>query len=441
MIKVNFTFCLLLFWSCSTTKQNNSIINNSAQKIITEDIANFWSAYDAMLKTKDTLEQKEILQRLFLDKASHGQQKMIAARNYTIEDYLTVINDRPQFWASIRSNTLNTKKYNLALMNGVDKLKDIYPDLKESTIYYTMGAFRSPGTGFDDVVLIGTELALGDLNTKTAELPVRNQDYFKINPTDHLQFLIVHEYVHTQQKAMVHNLLCLSLYEGIADFVSTCATQKISPFKSLDYGKLHHKKVKARFEMDMFKSTAIYNWLWNAPDNDFNTADLGYYIGYAIAEIHYKKSVDKKLAIKELIELDYNNDAAIETLVDNTNYFSDSIENLFQKFEATRPTVLSIKPFENGSQTIPIGTNEITITFSEPLDSAYRNFDFGPMGEEALMRVTNVIGLSEDGRSLKIEVETPEANKPYQLTVGSGFRNLNGVPLKPYLIDFKTVEE
>jgi len=114
-----------------------------------------------------------------------------------------------------------------------------------------MGNHRSPGTGVDSMVLFGTEFALGDSTTITSELPEYNQNYYKINPVKHLAFLSAHEYVHTQQNSMVHNLLSLTLYEGIAEFVAIKATGEKSPWKAMTYGPQNEVRIKQRFEEDM----------------------------------------------------------------------------------------------------------------------------------------------------------------------------------------------
>lgn len=87
----------------------------------------------------------------------------------------------------------------------------------------------------------------------------------------------------------------------------------------------------------------LYKWLWGDSPNEFGVRDLGYYIGYQIAENYYNQAENKKYAIKELIELDYANKTVIEDYVTKSNYFSKSLEELQKDFESKRPTVLGIK--------------------------------------------------------------------------------------------------
>ena len=155
-------FLLFLMVSCYSQKESTSHSWSTKQIITTEDIKNFWQAYDAIQVTDDTIKQLSHLQSLFINPASEGQKEMMEVRNYLPEDYLQSIKNHPKFWNSIRANMENLDHFNNSIKSGVDKLAKIYPSLKPSKIFYTVGTHRSPGTGVDKMVLIGTEFALGD---------------------------------------------------------------------------------------------------------------------------------------------------------------------------------------------------------------------------------------------------------------------------------------
>lgn len=67
-----------------------------------------------------------------------------------------------------------------------------------------------------------------------------------------------------------------------------------------------------------------------------------------------------------------------------------------------------------------------------------RNFDYGPIGEEGVVKFSKEIGWSEDGKTYTFEIQPLQANKHYQILIGSGFRGADGVPAKPFLVDFWT---
>lgn len=408
------------------------------QEIVSTDIDNFWEAYDKIIATKDTILQHNYLNELFISKASKGQKELFEKRNYEPKEYIEAINNYPKFWTSIRENTLNTKSCNVEMIEGVAKLKEMYPEMKPATIYYTMGVFRTPGTGFDNSVLIGCEFALGNTKADVSEFPEQLnhvKKYYETNPIQNIQFLSVHEYVHTQQREMVENTLSLALYEGIADFIAYKVTSKEAPFPYANYGKENDEKLRNAFEEEMFNFRKMGLWMWDS-NNQFKTRDLIYYIGFKIAELNYDAAENKTNAIKEMIELNYHNEDEVEKFVNNSAYFSATIEKMFQTYQSKRPTVIAIKQFENGSQSVSPNTKEITLTFSMKMNPLIKSTGFGTLGKEYFPKV-NAINFAEDGMSVTYYVAL-EPNKRYQLLLENGYRTENDNLLKSYLIDFKT---
>ena len=224
---------LLLFFTTTCFGQKK-------QTVITIDIQNFWKAYDQIIKTKDSLEQIEVIQKQYIDKGTEGLQGIMKARQYNALSYVNSINRYPMFWKSIKKNTLKANDYALKIEKGIDKLKKIYPNLKPAKVYFTIGALKTNGTTEKNKVLIGSELAMADSNVITSEfgknlshLPT----YFATNPVKNLTFLNVHEFIHTQQRALVENLLSMCLYEGVAEFISCKATGKKSSSPAIEFGK------------------------------------------------------------------------------------------------------------------------------------------------------------------------------------------------------------
>ena len=49
------------------------------------------------------------------------------------------------------------------------------------------------------------------------------------------------------------------------------------------------------------------NWLYQGDKAKDKPADLGYYVGYKIAESYYNRAADKKQAIKDILDIkDFN---------------------------------------------------------------------------------------------------------------------------------------
>jgi hypothetical protein len=410
------------------------------QVIVTDDIDHFWTAYDKITATKDTALQYAYINQLYIEKASPGLKDVMALKGYTARGYVAAINQYPLFWRSIRENTLTAKLTQQELVAAAAQLKQLYPDLQPADIFFTIGLFRTNGTIQGRHILLGAEMAMANRQTVTTEFPANMaglRQYFDQDPIKTLPLLVAHEYVHTQQKPMIDNLLTYCLYEGVAEFVSCKATGQPSSSPAINFGKTNEASVKRQFEKEMFVIDNVSNWMWSSRENIFKTRDLGYYIGYAIGERYYEAATDKQKAIKEMIELDYANEAQVERLVNKTKFFSASLKKLFQRFEKSRPKVIGIKEFKNGSRNVNPGLTQITLFFSAPMDKTTRGFDYGPLGESNVLRVQEVIGFSEDGRSFSFKVAL-QPNQRYQSMATNRFRSASGNQLKPFIIDITT---
>lgn len=417
-----------------------ALFSQKKQVFITSDVTNFWIAFDKIQATSDSNLQYTYLQDLYINKASPGLLSLMEVRRYTNKEFIDAIHNYPEFWKSIRKNTSDCNKLIPSIETDLNKLKKLYPWLKPAPVYFSIGAFRTNGTVHNGKVLIGCELALADSSTIIGELPEWRQPFYKeYEPKKNIALLCTHEYIHTQQKELVENLLSMCLYEGIAEFVSCKATGKKSNNPAIEYGKANEQKVRDQFIKDIFLPQNTYNWMWGQNRNELKIRDLGYYIGYEISERYYNLSKNKAKAIKELIELAYTNEKEVERIVDITNFLPLTLTKLNEEYEKQRPSVSSVMPFENGSQSVKPGITKITITFSEALNGFNSGIDFGPMGESACPKVSPERVWSTDKKSWTFEADL-KPGKTYQILIPNTFRKENGINLKPYLIEFKTSE-
>ena len=366
---------------------------------------------------------------------------MVQARNYTAAEYVALINRYPKYWESIRANTLKAKNLSKELQEGVDRLKQLYPELKPAKIYFTVGAMRSGGTAVDSLALIGSELAMADSNADISEFEGRSKQWMEFilqtEPLQNLVLLNIHEYVHTQQKPISDKLLYRALYEGVAEYISVMAMGVHSTTPAIAYGK-NNPIVKEKFEAEMFYERT-YDWLWSNSPNEFEMRDLGYYIGYSIAEGYIKKSADSLKAIKTLIELDYKEENKANQIIDASGFFSKSIDSLMRYDKQKRPKVATVEPFENSAKAVSPQTSEIAFVFSEPLNGYHTGVDFGP-AKKALFPKILERKWSEDHQKWIVEVELLP-NTHYQMLLSANFRTEQNVPILPYLLDFKTAAE
>lgn len=295
----------------------------AAQTVYTRDIARFWQAFDAINATTDSAERLRLIQTLYIDPGTPGLHALMAARRYTAQQYVDAIVRWPSFWRSVRPLTARAQQAASSLNADVARFRSLYPELRPATITYAIGVLRTGGTTTGDKVLIGAELALGDETVDVSELPdplrTRLGIFFRSRPFANNAQNNIHEYVHTQQQETQGSLAQQVLREGVAELVAERITNRRPALPLYTYGPAHDAAIRQRFLAEM-RSSDYDNWLWNSANNPFGVSDLGYYVGYRIARSYYDAARDKRLAIKQLIELRYDDPTAVDALIARSGY-------------------------------------------------------------------------------------------------------------------------
>ena len=419
----------LFLFSCQSPEPQYNILST--------DIDNFWLAYEAVQEEEDSLKRIQLVDSLYISKGTEGLSMIMEARNYTAAEYADMMIRYPAFFTSIRPNTQEVKELSQALGEGIQRLENLYSPLRPANIYFTMGCMRTNGTVRDSSILIGSELALMNDKVDISEFDDQTQEwlngYIATEPLNNLVLLNVHEYVHTQQQEMSTDLLYIVLYEGVAEFLSVLAMEQPSSSPAIEYGKAN-PAVRDKFEEEMFYNR-IYEWLWSNAPNEFNTRDLGYYIGYEIAERYYTNAKDKKVAIHELINLDYSKTEEVDALINSTSFFSREIAELRNEDKMKRPKVADIS-IVNGSEEVDPSNGELRVQFSEKMNGYNTGLNYSVLGEEFFPNIESHVW-SADSMSWTVKMQL-EADKHYQFWITENFRTNEDIPLMPYLVDFKT---
>ena len=123
--------------------------------------------------------------------------------------------------------------------------------------------------------------------------------------------------------------------------------------------------------------------------------------------------------------------------MNSTRLLPKPLNELNKDYEKLRPKVISIQPFSNGSKKVKPGLTKITITFSKPLNGYNTGIDFGPLGEEAMPKISSQRIWAKDATAWTFEVDL-KPNKHYQILISNNFRTKEGIRLKPYLIEIST---
>ncbi|MBV8252378.1 MAG: hypothetical protein JO154_07195 [Chitinophaga sp.] len=262
------------------------------------------------------------MKHMYTDKGTPGLKKYMEVMDFDAAKLVACIHKYPKFWASIRPNTLQIKEKIPAIEAAVEDFRKLYPELRNGKMYFTIAATRSAGTVMDSTNLLGTEVVTGNKSTDVSEFKDnRLSNFFKNQGSDNILWIAIHEYIHTQQKTDGNNILlgqCLT--EGAADFVAEKVLKSTLTNSYIVYGRSHEDTLKVQFKKEMM-GESYDNWMYNWSRTK-TMGDLGYFMGYTICKSYYQHAKDKKKAIKDIITLDYSNQAAILKFLEDSKYYN-----------------------------------------------------------------------------------------------------------------------
>jgi hypothetical protein len=309
-MKQVFLSILAIFFSLTVTQGQDSkpaevTFNKDPEKaqIVMSDIALFWRAYDMAKPENDLVVYREE----YLKKGSIGLQEFLRSKIGNSCNLVSAIDAAPKYYAGLRAQSAKVENYRPQILASFRKLKEIYPEAVFPNVYFLIGRMNTGGTVTYKGLLVGV-----DMYGKTDEASIAELTGWKKTAVDRVQqipFIVAHELIHYQQKYGIDgelNLLGRSLHEGSADFIGELISGGNIQPQLYEYGNAHEKQLWLEFKKEM-NGTDTSNWLYQGDKAKDKPADLGYYIGYKIAESYYNKAKDKKQAIKDILDIkDFN---------------------------------------------------------------------------------------------------------------------------------------
>jgi len=273
---------------------------------VTSDIQHFWAAYDANAGGGTSAFQAE-----YLDRASPGLRDFIASRNLTAANLASMVRTYPRYFSSIRASTLtlaSDETLQNRIREGYRKIAGMYTAAVFPPVTFLIGRFSTGGTTSTNGMLVGLEFYAITPSTPLDELGQFQRD--NVRALDSLPIIIAHEHTHILQaraggvfnKAR-KNLLEQSLLEGGADFVAYLVTGGNINARLQAYGIPREAALWAEFKTQM-RGTDVSRWLYNQGNTTADRpGDLGYFIGYRIAEAFYARTADKRQALLGIIDV------------------------------------------------------------------------------------------------------------------------------------------
>ncbi|HEY1024108.1 MAG TPA: DUF2268 domain-containing putative Zn-dependent protease [Sphingobacteriaceae bacterium] len=279
------------------------------KNIQTLDIDHFWEAYDSLKRANSFRDSVLVIQRLYIDRATEGFEDFLSVRGFTAPEYVRTIKAFPKFYQSIRPNTYATKSAAVQIQKVFDRFSELYPNFKPFKVNFAVGTLRTGGTVSNRYVLIGSEISTAtnktDLsefnNSALAKVMAREGDVEQL-----IMNIVAHECVHTQQSKKLEgeqcNLLTTSIMEGACDFIGELISGSQINKVAQVYGNENERELAKAFFSEPCDN--VDNWLYNMNSiKDGKPADLGYFMGYKIAQSYYNEQADKKQAITDIIEM------------------------------------------------------------------------------------------------------------------------------------------
>ncbi|HAR72636.1 MAG TPA: hypothetical protein DCR77_04425, partial [Flavobacteriaceae bacterium] len=101
-------------------------IKINAQQIITTDIDNFWKAYDSINKMSD--DKVSTFKKMYLDDGTIGLKDFAKHKEFNETNYVTAFAKYPEFWKSIRKNTLVSSEQIQKTKKALKEFRKLYPN-------------------------------------------------------------------------------------------------------------------------------------------------------------------------------------------------------------------------------------------------------------------------------------------------------------------------
>ncbi len=269
-----------------------------AAKLVTSDLENFLHAHALASRLASATEKQRVFESEYFDKGSPGLRDFVRLRIKSAQDLVHEIETRPKYYASLEKTIPRVAEMEPALRKSFRELEKIYPDAVFPDVYLLIGSMNSGGTTSDSGLLIGL-----DMHAKTPETDMSEMDdWLKavLSPIEELPGIVAHELVHYQQAPSGKSLLGQSIHEGGADFVGEMISgQNINAYLRV-YGDAHEADLWREF-LPAMDGEDVSRWLFQGDSSKDRPADLGYYVGYRIAESYYDHARDKKKAMRDLL--------------------------------------------------------------------------------------------------------------------------------------------
>jgi hypothetical protein len=285
--------------------------NPDSARIFTEDIPRFWQAFDARAR----LGTARALDSLYLKPGTAGLHDFVRKRLKDAPTLAATVDASARYYSSARPSTLRVAEFEPQIRASFQKLEALYPDAVFPDVYFVVGRLNTGGTPAGSGMLIGAEMYGRTDESSLAGLG----DWLHqvLRPVDDLPGIVAHELVHYQQsrssftmvrRALMRlqsplspSLLAKSLNEGSADYIGEMISGMNINSHVHVWAVPRERELWKEFQRKML-GTDLSGW-FSGGDVRARPADLGYFIGYRIAQSYYEHATDKRRAIRDILRM------------------------------------------------------------------------------------------------------------------------------------------
>jgi hypothetical protein len=266
--------------------------------LVTADLPRFWAAFDQGTDAAT-------LQARYLSPGTPELQRFLRSRIGSAERLSETVTRNRAYYASIRANTLSvaTPSFEERLKAAFTKAKALDDGAVFPPTALLIGRMNAGGTTANDAILIGLELFTAAPDSPRDTFSDFEQAATK-SATDLLVPLIAHEHVHVMQEVngfpFGKTLAEQCVAEGMADFIGEKTSGQLLGEPMYAWARAREAALWAEFKAEQ-DGTDISRWLYNQGKDPNRPGDLGYFIGYRIAQAYAKRVGDDAKAVQQLV--------------------------------------------------------------------------------------------------------------------------------------------
>jgi hypothetical protein len=257
----------------------------------------FWLAFDDAARAP-AAGRTPIYRSRYFAVASQGLKDYAAARHVTPESFASYVEQHRDDYATLRPYIDQVVDQKPVIQAAFRRLKALYSSAKfPAHVYFVVGPQRGAGMNSEHGIILAADMF--------ATPPGTPYSYTRVSPA-YVPFSAVHETIHFNQAYETSDrstLLQQVINEGTADLITTLVLPQPDVRQMTDrweYGCPREAELAARFvtEADTVETSP---WMFDHTPATGWPPDMGYWLGYRIAQTYYRAAADKTAALGALL--------------------------------------------------------------------------------------------------------------------------------------------